>query len=199
MSSNVDAAFGLALVEDNSLTPLETCFIPATDGTAMFVGDAVKSAGSSGNIVGNPKKKTVAQAAATNPIYGIVQGFYPHWVSTGMDLGIRHRPASTAMYVAIKPANHQDVYRIQADDVTATIGDDDIGLNADLVVGSGDTITGMSAMELDSDTAATTAGLQLKIIGFDDRPSNNSGVANQDLLVRINQSELGNDAGTAGV
>ena len=197
--ANVDAAFGFQLVEDNSLTPLETCFIPSSDGTAVFVGDAVKLAGSAGNIVGCPVKATVAQAAATDPIYGIVQGFKHHEVSTGMDLSRRHRPASTAMYVIVKPANHQDVYRIQADDDGATLAVTDVGLNADIVVGSGSTVTGMSAMELDTSTKATTAGLQVKIIGFDDRPSNQVGVANQDVLVRINQSVLGNDAGTTGV
>lgn len=196
--ANVNAAFGLHLVEDNSMSPLETCFIPASDATAVFIGDAVISAGSAGNIVGCPKKKTVAQAAITNPIYGVVQGFLPHW-GASMDLSKRHRPASTAMYVLIKPANHQDVYRIQSDDVGGTLTDADIGLNADVIVGAGNAITGMSGMQVDTSTKATTAGLQVKIIGYDDRPSNQAGVANQDILVRINQSELGNDAGTAGV
>lgn len=198
--ANVDAAFGLQLVEDNSQTPLELCFIPSTDETAVFVGDAVKTAGSSGNIVGNPHKKTVAQCAAADAIYGVVQGFLPQMVSTGMDLSIRHRPADTAMYCLVKPANHQDIYRIQCDDVSATLAATDVGLNADIIVGTGDSTTGVSAMELDTDTKATTAGLQLKIIGFDDRPSNEIGVANQDVLVRINQSELGGgDAGSSGV
>lgn len=197
--ANVDAAFGLALVEDNSGTPLETCFIPATDETAVFVGDAVITAGGSGNIVGCPEKRTVAQAAAGNAIYGVVQGFLPHWVATGMDLSIRHRPADTAMYVVIKPANHQDIYRIQCDDDSATLAAADIGLNANLIVGSGDTVTGVSAMELDTDSKATTATKQLKIIGFDDRPDNTSGSANQDVLVRLNNIELSGGTGTLGV
>lgn len=197
--ANVDAAFGLHLVEDNSGTPLELCFIPATDETATFIGDAVKTAGSAGRIVGGPYKKTVAQVAATNPIYGVVVGFLPHHVQSGMDLGIRYRPADTAMYCLVKPANHQDIYRIQADDVGATVAAADIGLNADITVGSGSTITGVSAMELDSDSKQTTATLQLKIIGFDDRPSNQVGVANQDLLVRLNNIELGSHTGTVGV
>ncbi len=193
--ANVDAAFGLHLVEDNSQTPLEECFM--SDATATFIGDAVKTAGSSGRIVGGPRRKTVAQCAATDPIYGVVQGFRPV-ESSSMNLGLRHRPANVSMYVLIKPANHQDIYRIQCDDDTETISDEDIGCNADIVVGTGNAITGMSGMELDSNTTAATAGLQLKIIGYDDRPSNQPGVANQDVLVRINQSELGNDAGTAG-
>lgn len=197
--ANVNATFGLQLVEDNSLTPLELCFVPSTDATAMFVGDAVKTAGSAGKIVGGPTKKTVAQCAAGNAIYGVVQGFQQHNVSTGMDLGRKHRPASTAMYVIIKPANAQDVYRTQSDDVGGVLADTDIGLNADLVVGSGNTINGMSGMQVDTSTKATTAGLQVKILGYDDRPGNQQNVANQKILVRLNKIELGNDAGTAGV
>lgn len=194
--ANVDSVFGFQLVEDNSLTPVEMCFVPSTDGTAIFVGDAVKTAGSSGRIVGCPHKKTVAQCAATDPIYGIVVGVLPQMVATGMDLGKRHRPASTAMYILVKPANHQDVYRIQASGTA--LAATDIGLNADILVGTGNSLTGMSAMEVDNSTKNTTAGLQVKILGFDDRPSNEI-AADAKLLVRINQSELGNDAGTAGV
>lgn len=197
--ANVDAAFGLALHQDNSLTPVETCFIPATDETPTFVGDAVKSAGSAGNIAGLPVKATVTQCAATDPIYGVVVGFKHVDVKSGMDLSKRYRPADTAMYVLVKPANHQDIYRIQADDDSATLAETDVGLNADIVVGSGSTFTGMSGMELDTDSKATTAGLQLKIVGFDDRPGNEIGSANQDVLVRINQSVTTNDAGTTGV
>ena len=197
--ANVDAAFGLQLVEDNSQTPLEICFIPSTDETAVFVGDPVNTAGSSGSIVGCPSKKTVKQAAASEAFYGVVQGFLPHWVSTGMDLSKRYRPADTAMYVLIKPANHQDVYRIQCDDDSATLAAADIGLNANIVVGSGDTFTGSSGVELDTDTKNTSATLPLKILGFDDRPSNEEGVANQDVLVRLNNIELSGGTGTAGV
>jgi len=195
--ANVNATFGFQLFEDNSLTPLEMCFM--SDATATFIGDAVKTAGSAGNTTGNPRKKTVVQCAAADPIYGIVQGFCPALVATGMDLGKRYRKANESMYVMIKPANHQDVYRVQSDDDGGVLADVDIGLNADIIVGSGDTITGMSGMQVDTSTKATTAGLQVKIIGYDLRPSNQLNVANQKILVRINQSELGNDAGTTGV
>lgn len=197
--ANVNAAFGLHLVEDNSLTPLELCFIPASDGTAMFVGDPVKTAGSAGRITGNPYKKTVAQCAATNPIYGVVMGFLPQMVATGMDLSKKYRPASTAMYCLVKPANQQDVYRIQSDDVGGDAAVTDVGLNADFIVGSGSTFSGMSGVQLDTSTKATTATLSLKIIGFDDRPSNEVGATNQDLLVRLNNIELSGGTGTVGL
>jgi len=197
--ANVDGAFGLALHEDTSKTPLELCFIASGDGTATFIGDAVKLAGSAGNVVGCPIAPTVIQAAATDPIYGVVMGFMPHWVSTGADLSIRHRKASTAMYALVKPANHQDVYRIQSDADGGNAAATDVGLNADLVVGAGNAITGMSAMELDTSTKNTAAGLQVKIVGIVDRPDNAFGTANVDLLVRINQPILGAEAGSAGV
>lgn len=197
--ANVNAAFGLQLVEDNSQTPLEMCFIPSTDATAMFIGDPVKTAGSAGQIVGCPYKKTVAQCAATNPIYGVIVGFLPQMVSTGMDLSKRYRPASTAMYCLVKPANQQDIYRVQSDDVGGDLAAADIGLNADFIVGSGSTFSGMSGVQLDTSTKNTTATLSLKIVGWDDRPSNQVGVTYQDVLVRLNNIELSGGTGTVGL
>lgn len=198
--ANVDGKYGLALHEDNSQSNLITCIIPSGNATATFVGDAVKLLDAdAAKINGGPYAMAVAQCAATDPIYGVVMGFQQHTVASGMDLGRRHRPASTAMYVMIKPAHPLDVYRIQADDDTETLAASDIGCNADLVVGSGSTITGLSGMELDSNTTAATAGLQVRVVGFVDRPSNEIGVSKQDVLVTINQSQTFNDAGTAGV
>lgn len=197
--ANVDGAFGLALHQDISKAEPELCIIPSTDGTATFIGDPVKTAGSSAKLGGGPNVRTVAQCAATNPIYGVVVGFLPHWVATGMDLGVRHRKASTAMYCLVKPANHLDIYRIQADDDGATLDAADIGLNADFIVGSGDATTGMSAVELDTSTKNTTATLSLKIIGVVDRPDNALGTAQQDVLVRLNNIELSGATGTVGL
>lgn len=197
--ANVDAAYGLALHEDNSKNGLMLCVIPSGDGTATFVGDAVKLANIDAiKIDGGPYAPAVIQAAATDPIFGVVQGFN-QVLPSGMDLGRRHRPATTSMYCYVKLAHPLDIYRIQADDVSETLAASDIGCNADLIVAAGSTITGMSGMELDSDTTAATAGLQLRLIGFVDRPSNEIGVANQDVLVSINQSQTFNDAGAAGV
>lgn len=197
--ANVDGAYGFALHEDNSQSNLMTCVIPSGDNTATFVGDAVKLADLDAiKIDGGPYAPAVIQAAATDPIYGIVMGFN-QVIPSGMDLGRRHRPASTSMYCYVKPAHPLDVWRIQADDDTETLAASDIGCNADIVVGSGSTLTGMSAMELDSNTTAATAGLQVRVVGFVDRPSNQVGVAQQDVLVTINQSQTFNDSGTAGV
>lgn len=197
--ANVDGKYGFALHEDNSKSGLQLCVIPSGDATATFVGDAVKLADLDAiRIGGGMYAPAVIQAAATDPIYGIVMGF-DQVIPSGMDLGRRHRPASTSMYCFVKPAHPLDVYRIQCDDDTETIAVSDIGCNADIVVGSGNTTTGMSGMELDSNTTAATAGLQVRVVGFVDKPSNQIGVSKQDVLVTINQSQTFNDAGTAGV
>lgn len=197
--ANVDGAYGFALHEDNSKAGLITCVIPSGDSTATFVGDAVKLADLDAiSIDGGPYRMAVIQAAATDPIFGIVMGFN-QVIPSGMDLGRRHRPASVSMECYVKPAHPLDVWRIQADDVTETLDAADIGCNADIVVGSGNATTGMSAMEVDSNTTAATAGLQVRVIGFVDKPSNQIGVANQDVLVTINQSQTFNDSGVAGV
>ena len=70
------------------------------------------------------------------------------------------------------------------------------GLNADVVVGTGNTVTGLSAIELDTSTIATTAALNLKIIGLWDVPNNAVG-ANAVVVVKINEHSYGS-AGVAG-
>ena len=61
------------------------------------------------------------------------------------------------------------LFLIQADEYIEAA---DIGKNADIVVGSGRTTTGLSVNELDSSTIATTAALNLKIVGLYDSPNN---------------------------
>ena len=46
------------------------------------------------------------------------------------------------------------------------------GKNADIVIGTGNTVTGLSANELDTSSIANTAALNLKIIGLWDVPNN---------------------------
>lgn len=198
--ANVDARYGLALHEDNSQSNLILCVIPSGDATATFVGDAVKMANlDSVKISGGPFALPVIQAATADPIFGVVMGFQQHTVASGMDLGRRHRPASTSMYCMVKPAHPLDIYRMQSDDIGTILSVASIGANADIAVGSGSTITGLSGMEVDSSTVAATAGLQLNIVGFVDRPDNTPGESKQDMLVHINQSQTFYDVGNAGV
>lgn len=72
----------------------------------------------------------------------------------------------------------------------------DYGKNADIVVGTGSTTTGVSANELDTSSIATTAALNLKIVGLWDVPANAVGEFAV-VVVKINEHLYGS-AGVAG-
>jgi hypothetical protein len=95
-------------------------------------------------------------------------------------------------------ANHPDQqFRIQADDDSIT-AQTAVGLNYNLVAGSANTTYKRSGMELDASTGATTATLPLRLIRFD-RAVNNAAGANVLCVVKINNHQLGQSTGTAGV
>ena len=74
----------------------------------------------------------------------------------------------------------------------------DFGKNADVTASTtGSTVTGLSAMTLDSSTIATTAALNLKLIGKWDIPGNNLGENFTVVVVKINEHLYGS-AGVAG-
>jgi len=144
-------------------------YIPSTDAVAMFVGDAVKSAGSA-DVTG--KYPTVAQAAATDLIRGVIIGFGtdPSCLINPDNLVMNHRAASTAMYCLVVDDPFV-IFEVQEDSVGNDIGVAMVGLSTDIAVGAGNTVTGKSAMELDSSDTATALG-QCKILRIVDRVDN---------------------------
>lgn len=74
----------------------------------------------------------------------------------------------------------------------------DFGKNADVTASTtGSTVTGLSAMTLDSSTIATTAALNLKLIAKWDVPGNNLAENFTVVVVKINEHLYGS-AGVAG-
>jgi hypothetical protein len=71
-----------------------------------------------------------------------------------------------------------------------------VGNNADVVGTSGSTTTGISSMELASSTLATTAALNLKVVGLYNDVNNDFGT-NAVVVVKINEHVYGS-AGVAG-
>lgn len=195
--ANTDAAFGFRPVRrlSGGAFTVEKCFIPATDSTAVFIGDAVKSAGSADA----DGIRTVAQAAAGNAILGVVVAFEPN----RDDLSKQYRVASTARYCYVV-TDPDAVFAIQEDSassspvgITAAL----VGRNADIVVGTGSTATGLSAMEIDTSTVTTapsplTLSKQLRILGLYQAPDNALG-ANAVWEVFINEHEYRATAGIA--
>lgn len=153
-------------------------FVPATDATALFVGDPVILAGDA-DTDGVPTV-TRATAAGAGRITGVVVG-----VRNSPTQTTRYRKASDAMYVHVAD-DPSLLFEIQEDAVGGALASTNVGQNVDLIAGTGSTVTGLSGFQADSSTAATTSTLQLRIEGFVRRVDNVIG-ANAKILVRINQ------------
>lgn len=163
-------------------------YIPSTDGTATFVGDFVKSAGSA-DADGVP---TIAQAAATDALLGVIVGFEPN----PDNLSLMYRVASTARYALV--CDDPDViFEIQEDSVGNTLAATEVGNNGDITVASGNTSTGASGMELDSSNvvATGTGSAQLRVLRLVNRADNEIG-ANAKWEVLINEHEHKSTTGT---
>lgn len=181
-------------------------FVPATDGTALFVGDPVKLAADA-NADGYPQ---VTKATAGAAVLGVVVGVINTKLDpvTGrmtsgsivLDTPV-YRPASTAQYVLVcdAPDVIYEVEAVTGSNASYSFAVADVGLNADLSTVAGSTVTGNSGAALNMATAAATATLQFKIMGTVPRPDNEPTGANTKVLVKINNAQLGAGTGTAGV
>lgn len=189
--ANVDSTFGLRPVRTLAGAPwtgqVVQCVIPSGDSTATFVGDAVKLSGTAdtGDENGAP---TVIQAAAGDVIFGVIVRFQPD----PTDLFSKYRTASTRRVCYVAPALADTVFEVQAD---AAFAATDVGALFDVVVGSGDTTTGKSGMELDVGTAGTSDG-QLRAISISRTEDNDFGAA-VNVEVVVNESVF--HANVAGV
>lgn len=188
--ANVNTPFGLKPLRGAASEPhnggLEMFHVPASDATALFIGDPVCKNGAA-DAAGVAQ---VIRAAAAGPITGVVQGFVPDG-TTNM---VGYRAASTSAYVLVN-TNPDDLYEIQ--DTAGTIALADIGLNANMTLAAGNTYSKRSAVIIDPATKATTATLALKIVGVSPRPGNEAATAYQKLIVKINNST--EVSGSAGV
>jgi hypothetical protein len=119
----------------------------AADSTALFVGDIVTLDGTADET----GVASIKQAAGTSIPIGVVVGFEP--LATNLELP--YRVASTKRYVYV--ADSPDlVMEAQEDADTTELEITDIGMNVIPIVGSGNTTTGQSGMEIDSTSKATT-------------------------------------------
>ena len=199
--ANVDRPQGLIPVKHITGAPyngqVNTYLVRSADATAVFIGDLVKLEGESGaagtvvngiDVEGIP---AVIQSAAGDTHVGVVVGFLPDQ----NDLTKRYRVASTNR-IALVADDPSLVFEIQEVSGGTALTAAAVGLNANVVVGSGSTTTGMSATELNNATEATTADLDVQILGLSKRVDNNIG-EHAKWLVRINDHAYGE--GVAGV
>ena len=159
--ANTDKPFGFKpaghLLGLDWTQSIKCYYVGSSDSTAMFKYDLVVPAGSAESLGIYPD---VTQAAAADAkLLGSAVGFstVPQITADPTDLERKYRLASTAAYVWVV-TDPFVIYEAQEDSTGNSIDADMFSLATDIHVGSGSTVTGISAMELDSSDTATGAG-----------------------------------------
>ena len=191
--ANKDAAFGLRparMMNGSAFMNQQNRYRIANNASgAIFQGDLVEAltAGTIG----------VKAAGETDAVLGVFNGCRYTDPVSGKETFSNYYPGSIAAadieaFVIDAP---DVVYEIQAD---AAMPVTDLFGNFDIVVGTGDTKSGMSRTEIGVSTGAATATLPLKAIDISQDPENSdTGSANTNVMVVINNHLL--SAGTAGL
>ena len=180
--ANTNAAFGGRLVGSLLGAPINgeigTYTAPASYATDIFIGDPVVVTGARSSGYQNVN---VATAGATNQITGFVVGFIP----TPGIVSLGYGAASTLRYVQVCD-NPEALWELQEDAVGGALAEASIGLNIDLVAGTGNTYTKKSGWMIDSSTAASGATLQMIVRDIVTRVDNESATAYAKYICSIN-------------
>lgn len=181
-------------------------YVPASDNTALFVGDPVKLAADANAQGIQQVTKATAGAAVLGVVVGVINTKFDPVAgsmsggSVALDTPV-YRPASIGQYVLV--CDSPDVvYEVEAStgaNAAYSFAVADVGLNADLTTVAGSTTTGTSAASLNMAGAANTATLQWKILGVVQRPDNEITGQYTKVLVKINNAQMSAGTGTAGV
>ena len=188
--ANRDSIFGARFIghlQGNAISASSRIYtVPATDAVAIYVGDFVTHQGAAAIGDDGIYHPVAAQSAAADKITGFVIS-----VANSRDYENQiYRTASTLRNLIICDDPYA-LFEIQANG-TVTVAM--IGLNADIVVGTPSTFTGLSGMELDITTVADTATLPLRIVGIVPRVDNELG-ANTKLICMMNYTTYKNTTG----
>lgn len=163
----------------------------AGDSTATFLGDLVKLTANADALGTTP---SVAQSGVGDISVGVLVSLEPDTEDEGSLSAANFRRASTERFGQV--CFGADVlYSIQEDSVGNSMPVTDAGLNANVIIAAGNTLTGASGMEIDSSSAATSAALQLRLHHVENKLGNRLG-DNAKWIVHINLSD---DRATTGV
>ncbi len=162
------------------------------DSVLLGKGDAVKKVTGSIGLAGGPVVQAYARAASGDRVAGVVVGCIQHTVASGnINLNRTYCPASTAMYIQVRPVTSDDIYEVMEDGLGGAVASTSVGSNATMIVANASTTSGMSGTMLDSSTVNTTNTLDLKLVGFRTDPATVPGstAANAVCLVKFNKIE----------
>lgn len=170
---------------------VDVFFVPATNSTALFLGDPVVFTQNSADAQGVPVV-TIASAGSTNKITGVFMGRANNantLLTTVLQSQNVYLPVSTASYVYVA-WDPNILYWAQEDSVGGSMAYTSGGGNtAALVAGAGSTFTGFSGWQIQS--SSVTTGTQIEVIRplpeIDNVVSSTLTTTNSKWLVRIVQ------------
>jgi hypothetical protein len=189
--ANADIPRGLVPVRYKSGAPYNGAanvyYVPSSYGTALYVGDPVVTVTASSDANGVQTVALAAAAGTNTAVLGPIVSLAFFDESPVLRDSGRYHPASTAGYVMVAD-DPELLFEVQEDGDGGAMGTGAVGRNAQLVAGTGSTVTGWSGWELDSSTLATTATHQLRIVAPVLRADNDPTLTNAKWLVGINTS-----------
>lgn len=172
--------------------------IAANYGTALYIGDPVISSGTA-DANGVPG---IQIGATTGALRGVIVGLskYEGMVGNPSNLDITYRPASDpAVWYAMVADDPNTIFEIQEESNGTQLAATEVGLNTISKSGTGNGyVSGWQLPSATGATPATTATLQLRLLGLS-RKVNNAFGAYAKWLVQINVHELAHGTGAAGV
>lgn len=187
--ANADIPRGLVPVQDAHGRPYNGAarvyHVPSDNATALFVGDPVVTVTAASDANGVQDVVIAAAGGTTTMITGVVVSLAFFDGSPVLRDSGRYIPANTAGYVMVAD-DPGLLFEIQEDGVGGAIGTGAVGRKAQLVAGTGSTVTGWSGWELDSSELATTSTHQLHIVAPVLRADNDPTLTNAKWLVSIN-------------
>ena len=188
--ANIDAAFGLRPIGKvgSGVQNMGTTMYTIEDnyGTAIFKGDHVRQSGgyvikgtaSGATILGVFNGCFYIDPTSKKPTYS---NYYPGSINV-TSAGSISGSTNIDAYI------YDDPYMLFEAQCDGTLAKTDIGKNTDTVLTTGSTVNGLSKNEIDDSTEATTAGLQVKIIGITKDPENDdASSANANWYVMFNE------------
>lgn len=172
--------------------------IDASYGTALYIGDPVKSGGGA-DVNGVPN---IVIGSTTGGLRGVIVGLgkYEGLIANSSNLEITYRPASdAAVWYAMVVDDPNVLFEVQEESNGTQLAATEVGLNTISKSGTGNGyVSGWMIPSQTGATAATTATLQLKLFSLVRRVDNAFG-AYAKWLVQINVHELGHGTGSLGV
>jgi hypothetical protein len=189
--ANIDKAFGLRAIGNLSATGAQKQYgyeIADSQAGTIFQGDLVAL---SGGFI------TRFLPASHTAAVGVFNGCNYIDPTTGKPTFKNFYPGSVNItagkIIADVIDDPNQLFLVQCDEGFVAA---DVGKNADVVGTGGSTTSGISTMELDSSTLATSAALNLKVVGLYNDVNNEFGT-NAVVVVKINEHVYGS-AGVAG-